>query len=372
LRKLLVINPFGIGDVLFTTPAIRNIKLAFPESFIGYWCNERVQGLLAHNSDISKIFALSRGDIKKIYQRSKIKGLNRSLQLFLQLKKEKFEVALDYSLDHRYSLVAKLAGIKKRIGFNYRNRGRFLTQSIPLESYSEKHMIEYYLELLQFISVVPEPRVMTVGLSEKNKRSIDGMLSKHGISSGETLVGIVPGAGESWGKDALRKHWPASSFAALIDEIIEKLGIKVLLLGNAAERPIADQVRVLLRHNAAVADLVGKTSLEELSAVIKRLKILVTNDGGPLHMAVALGVSTVSLFGPVDSKVYGPYPHDIQKHIVLKNTLECSPCYKNFRLKPCINEYACLKEIEPQAVFRALISLMKKEGRNTDHENTNT
>jgi ADP-heptose:LPS heptosyltransferase len=97
-------------------------------------------------------------------------------------------------------------------------------------------------------------------------------------------------------------------------------------------------------------DLTGKLDLVELAAVMRGLKLLVCNDGGPLHMAVALGVNTVSVFGPVDEKVYGPYPED-KKHAVIKKDMLCRPCYKNFRFPGCSNDRRCLKGITVEEVY---------------------
>ena len=146
--KFLIINPFGIGDVLFTTPVIKALKQQYPDAFIGYWSNYRVKPILESNPQINRVFALSRGDLKKIYQESFFKGLWGSVKLVWQIKKEHFDICLDFSLDHRYSLLAKIIGIQQRIGFNYKGRGRFLTKSIDLTGYQEKHVVEYYLELL--------------------------------------------------------------------------------------------------------------------------------------------------------------------------------------------------------------------------------
>ena len=169
MNRVLIINPFGIGDVLFTTPVVKAIKEAHPDSFIGYWCNRRVEDILKNNKNINKIFALSRGDIKKTYSKSKLEGIFKTIGLLNMLKKEKFEVAFDFSLDHRYGLIAKMAGIKQRIGFNYKNRGRFLTDKIELEGYSKKHVVEYYLELLRFTDITTKIKNLYLYVSDNDK-----------------------------------------------------------------------------------------------------------------------------------------------------------------------------------------------------------
>lgn len=113
MKKFLLINPFGIGDVLFTTPVIRAIRDSYPDGSIGYWCNERVKDILKDNKNIDFVFALSRGDIKRMYRQSRLKGIYRFFSLLRSIKKHRFDIAVDFSLDHRYSLLAKILGIKK-------------------------------------------------------------------------------------------------------------------------------------------------------------------------------------------------------------------------------------------------------------------
>ena len=357
MKRFLIVNPFGIGDVLFTTPVIRAIKDSEQDTIIGYWCNERVKEILENNPNIYKIFALSRGDIKKVYHKSKWQGIHKSLNLLYKIRKERFDTLLDFSLDHRYSLIAKIAGVKRRIGFNYKNRGRFLTDKIDLDGYSGKHVVEYYLDLLKPIGIKPKSYNLELVIAESSKIKSRGILAEHGINDKDLIIGIAPGAGASWGEDASLKHWPAIRFGQLADRISNDFGAKVIILGDESEKPIADII-INSMHNKPV-DLVGMTSLEELSAVINNLHILISNDGGPLHIAVALGKKTISFFGPVDPKVYGPYPPDEKRHIVLRKNLGCNPCYSKFRLSPCQKNKECLEKIDVEEALEAVKKLLK-------------
>lgn len=350
MKKFLIINPFGIGDVLFTTPVIKAIKEADSENSVSFWCNERVREVLANNPNIDKIFALSRGDLKKIYQESTFEGAGRFFSLLQQIKKERFDVVLDFSLDHRYSLISMILGIKKRIGCNYKKRGRFLTDKIDLDGYSKKHIIEYYLGLLKFVDIQAKGKNLELFVSEHPLARIRNILRYEGVKENDLVIGIAPGAGGSWGEDAKLKHWQPLKFAELADDLIEKIGAKIVLLGDSSEKEISDIITAAMKRKPI--DLIGKTSLSELIAAIKSLKLLITNDGGPLHMAAALGVKTVSIFGPVDEKVYGPYPPS-ENHMVIKKDLPCRPCYKNFRMPYCERERECIKSISVEEVYQA-------------------
>jgi len=354
MSKFLIINPFGIGDVLFTTPVIRAIKAADPSHRVSYWCNGRVGELFARDPDVDHVFGFSRGDLKRASERSFFTAAWRLFLLLVRLRREKFDVSLDFSLDHRYSLVAAVLGIKKRIGFDYKGRGKFLTGRIEMTSYHDSHMVEYYLSLLNLAGITPSESRLSLHLDEVDKARGRHLLTRSGADLSRPLVGIAGGAGASWGRDAGLKHWPTVKFAQLADRICEELGARIVLLGDEGEKPIAEVITGMMKNRPV--DLVGKTSLADLMAVIGCLNLLVTNDGGPLHIAVALGVKTVSIFGPVDEKVYGPYP--AAGHAVVHSHMECRPCYRNFKMPACERDRACIKSISTQEVFEAVRRLL--------------
>jgi len=353
-KRFLIVNPFGIGDVLFTTPVIRALKEAYPDCFIGYWCNRRVRSLLEANPKINKLFDLNRGDLKKLYQKSFFTGLWESLKLGWAIKKGKFNICFDFSLDYRYSLFAKIIGIRRRIGFNYKGRGRFLTDRIELNGYSDKHVVEYYLDLLRFFNIEAQDKSLELLFSDVTVAKANNILTAKGIEKSDFVIGIAPGGGGSWGKEARYKHWPALKFAQLADKLAEQFKAKIVILGDETEQPIADVIINAMLHRPI--DLTGRIRLEILPAVIKNFNLLVSNDGGPMHMACALGVKTVSVFGPVNELVYGPYP-DKRRHPVLKWDMECRPCYKNFRLAVCDKDRECLKSVTVDDVFTAAKAL---------------
>jgi len=342
---------------LFTTPVIRALRQQYPDSFIGYWSNLRVKPILESNLEINKVFALSRGDLKKIYQESFFKGLFSAFKLIWEIKKGHFDICLDFSLDHRYSLLAKIIGIRQRIGFNYKGRGRFLTKRIDLIGYHKKHVVEYYLELLKFLNITAQDKSLYLAVMPESGLKAKNILVAAGIEEIDCVIGIAPGAGGSWGKDAAYKHWPALKFAQAADRLAVELKAKIVILGDDSEREIAEVMAHTMRNKPI--DLTGKTSLGILPAVIKNCNLLITNDGGPMHMAAALGVRSVSVFGPVSELAYGPYPSS-REHVVLKWDMDCRPCYKNFKLPVCDKDKECLRQVSVEAVFEAAKRLLEK------------
>ncbi|MCM8758105.1 MAG: lipopolysaccharide heptosyltransferase II [Candidatus Omnitrophica bacterium] len=354
MKKILLINPFGIGDVLFTTPVVRAIKETYPDCFLGYWCNERVEPILKNNPFIDKIFTFTRGDLKKIFKKSKFEGIKKTVVLFFGIKKQRFDIAVDFSLDHRYSLTCKFAGIKRRIGFNYKSRGRFLTDKINIEGYEDKHVVEYYLDILKFLNIDrPKELKLDLFLNKDIKEWSESFIRDLKIN--RPLIGIAPLGGESWGAQAYLKHWPISNYIELIKKLINEYNTKIILFGDENEKVIVDNLEKLLCDK--VINLAGRLFLPEYAGILSKLDILITNDSGNIHIAGALGIKTVSIFGPVDERVYGPYPLD-ERHIVIKKKLACQPCYKKFKIYDCKYELSCLKRINPQEVFEAVKRLL--------------
>lgn len=347
--KILFVNPFGIGDVLFTTPLVKSLKKK--GNSIYYWCNERVVDILKYNRAIGAIFPLSRGDLKKVFKMSTRQAVKRAIDLIKKIKKERFDIVLDFSLDYRYSLILKILGVKKILGFDYKGRGRFLTDKIKIEGFDARHMVDYYSMLLKFIDKklkVDDKMELFVG--EDEKVWADGLLRRSGIDDNDILIGIAPGGGASWGKSAFRKHWPREKFAYIADELISADGYKVILFGSEKEKDICNFIAD--RMKKSLINLCNKTSLGQFAAVLQRCKLLITNDGGPLHMASTLNIKTVSLFGPVSERIYGPYPPS-KDHIVITGDVKCRPCYKNFRYPLC-HDRICLDSIEPSRVIGAV------------------
>lgn len=347
--KILFVNPFGIGDVLFTTSLFKPLKER--GNSIYYWCNERVPGILRHNKAVEAIFSFSRGDLKRIFKKSPGEAIKGTIGLIKKIKNERFDMALDFSLDYRYGLLLRVLGVKRVAGFDYKGRGRFLTDKIKIDSFKGKHIIKQYEALLKFInrSMVVHSK-MELFMGDDEKEWANEILSRNGISANDVLIGIVPGGGASWGKSAFRKHWPKEKFTRIIEKLMTLDKYKIILLGDEKETELCDFISDRAGNN--IVNLCGKTTLGQLAAVLERCKLLVTNDGGPLHMASALGLKTVSIFGPGDEAVYGPYPSS-SDHIVITSNVDCRPCYKNFRYQLC-QVRKCLDDIEPSTVLKAI------------------
>ncbi|MBC8498922.1 MAG: glycosyltransferase family 9 protein, partial [Candidatus Atribacteria bacterium] len=300
---------------------------------------------------INKIIFFSRGDFKDLSRQSKARAIKLLLKTWGEILHYKFDLCIDLSLEHRYSLFLKLLGLRQRIGFNYKNRGRFLTQKINLDGYESKHVVEYHLELLEFLGIKPRFRNLELFLKQEEKAWAVRLLEKNGVLKDDLIIGIIPGGGASWGVQSYLKHWPGERYAQVADRLVQKFGAKIIVFADSSERDIAEDVIKKMQQPAI--NMIAGTDLRQFMALIDQCNLIITNDGGPLHIAVALGNTSksVSIFGPVDERVYGPYPPNAN-NIVLKKDFECRPCYQHFRVPECRYQRRCLMAITAEQVLQ--------------------
>ena len=246
-----------------------------------------------------------------------------------------------------------LLGIKARIGFNYKNRSPFLNTKIEINGFEGRHVIEHYLSLLDMLGLKVFDQELEVFPTEEDQNWAKDILVQNSIQSDELLVGFIPGGGASWGPDARYRRWAPEKHAKLADKIIEKYSVKVILLGDSYEQDIGQ--RVIEGMKKPVLSLIGKTTVGQYLALLSQCHLVIMNDGGPLHMAVAAGTKTVSLIGPVDEHVYGPYP--VNGHQVVTASIACRPCYRQFRRADC-EHIGCLAQIKVDDVFEKAENLL--------------
>ncbi len=353
LRRILIINVFGIGDVLFTTPMIRNLKIHFPQAYIGYLCNRRTAELLNGHPLIDEVLVYEGNGLGDICRRSRWQSNKKILAWIWKVRNKRFDVVLDLSLSGFMGFATWMAGIKYRIGFNYKKRGFFLTTKVNLEGYEDKHVMDYYLGLLEEVGLPIRQREMELFIKDEDHRWAEGFLNQSHMPMSKPIIGVVPGGGESWGKDAFYKRWPIEYFAKLADKFVEKFAAGIILMGGKNDEELCRHAAGLMRQRSLSA--CGKTSITQFAALARRCSLVVTNDGGPLHVAVAAGTKTVSIFGPVDERVYGPYSS--HNHRVVKTDIACRPCYRRFRRASC-DHISCLRRITVEDVMRKVEEIL--------------
>lgn len=357
MKRVLVANIFGIGDVLFTTPLLASLKKEVEGVSIDYICNARTKAVLESNPDVDSIFVYEKDDLADLWQRSKKSFFSALSGLFGGIRGSRYDAVFDFTLSRKFGLAFALAGIPKRIGLDYKNRGVFLTHKRKLEGFEGKHVVEYYLDLLDDAGVRPAVRETQIVLDESSQNWAEEYLRNRGINK-DRVVAVIPGGGASWGPDASRKRWRPDGFARVADALTER-SVQVMVLGDGAEEDLCCEVRDNMAKKPALVE--NGLALKEYIALLSMCGLVVCNDGGPLHIAVALGARTVSVFGPVDEKVYGPYPPNDRNRVVSGDEEDCRPCYSRFRLPECDRDIRCLSGISPGVVIENCLELLEKD-----------
>ncbi len=355
MKCVLIVNPFGIGDVLFSTALVESLGRQVEGCHIGFLCNRRAEDLLKNNPLIDWVFVFEKDEYRELWKKSKVKCVKKFLSLLMDIRAKRFDTVIDLSLNRRFGFIAWLIGIPRRMGLNYKNRGIFLTDKINITGYNEKHIVEYYLSLLGLIELKPAANYLMLYISDEDRKWAKDFLAANGVKEGDMVIGIVPGGGASWGKDAAVKHWDKGKFSEVADLLAEKHSARILILGSEAERDICGSVKKKMK--SAVINACGRTAILQFAALAGMCDLIIANDGGPLHIAVAMGAKTVGVFGPVDEKIYGQYPSG-DKHRVVTGKAECRPCYKNFKLREC-DIRKCLDTVTAQEVFNAAEAALK-------------
>jgi len=350
-RRMLIVNPFGIGDVLFSTPLIRAVRRAFPQAYLAYLCNRRTEEILRRNPHLNDVFIYERDELVALWKQRTWSAVRAVVSLLRAIKRRRFDLAIDLSLGERYSFLLKCLGVRRRIGFDYRRRGRFLTHRLTIDGYRDRHVVEHYVQLLRSIGITLRDRHLELPVSEAGRRAAQERLRQLGLNPGHPTVGLIPAGGVSWGLQAHFRRWPQEGFVAVGSSLSARYGAQILIFGESADEAVCTHIAEGI--GSAAVNLVGKTTLGEFVDCLQSCDVVVSNDGGPVHIAASQDVPTVSIFGPVDPDVYGPYPLSEEHRVVFRSDLPCRPCYHRFKLPPCPYERACLHELAADDVLSA-------------------
>jgi heptosyltransferase-2 len=320
-QKILIRGVNWIGDAVITIPAVRSIRRAFPDAHISLLVKPWVSEIFRENPDIDEII---------LYDDS-FKRYTGRLKLAKKLREKAFDKAILLQNAFDAALIAWLSGIPERIGYKRDGRGFLLTKAVPVEKdILEQHQVYYYLNLLKSAGIEPADAQPYLYLTDNERQSARKTLSSYFSADRGPLIGINPGA--TFGS---AKRWPPEQFAELIIKVINELNGRVVIFGSPSEIEIADDIiteinRLKIRMKiekigSRILVMAGKTNLRELAALISECDVFVTNDSGPMHMASALLVPIVAIFGSTDKTATGPFG---EGHRIIAKDLPCAPCMK--------------------------------------------
>jgi heptosyltransferase-2 len=237
-----------------------------------------------------------------------------------------------------------LGRVPQRVGYATDGRSWMLTQRVK-PSAEKRHQIHYYLDLARAVSAAADHPSIEIEANADEKSQARKLLASAGIAPDRRFLVLNPGA--AYGS---AKRWGEDRFAEAGDALASELGIDVAIIGSEKERSIAERIHGLMRSRVAVLN--GKTSLETLIGVISESSLVLTNDSGPMHIAAALGVPTVAVFGPTDDVATGPYGRRTR---IVREPVDCSPCM----LRDCPIDHRCMTRVSAEAVAIAARELLK-------------
>jgi len=340
-KKILIVSVNWIGDVLFTTPFIRAVREANPDSHIACLIHPRCVEMLDANPKVDELI---------LYDEE---GVHRSIAgkmlLVSELKNKAFDAAFILHRSFTKVLITYLAGIKERIGYATKHRSWLLTLAAE-EPPADTHKVEYFLGLARSAGIVSRGAPSyEFYVEDRDRKFASDMLRGHGVQEGDRIAVLCPGG--NWDP----KRWPKENFASLGDMLAGKLGLKIVISGAAKDAGLANSIAKIMRTKPVIT--CGATSFFSLGALFERAVLVIANDTGPMHLAVAVGAPTIALFGPTSPGITGPYGEG--NYRVISKHESCDiPCY-DFSCK----DNRCMRAITVEEVFREAEDVLKIENR---------
>ena len=323
--------------MVLLTPALRALKRTYSESHLTLLLRPRVADLMQTHPYVDTCLV-----------DNKTEGRYRSVKnLVRQLRDKVFDIAVVlHPTSFRNALLPFLARVPIRVGTNVSGRGMLLTGSCKDDT--GVHEVHRYLRVLKLLNIDTPLSSLEFWHTDADREFVERLLRAEGILPDDRIVAL--NLGTTW----TTKRWDVANFANLIQQITHLLPeIKIVLVGSSEEEELARSLPASL----SVINLVGKTEILQLGALLERCEVCVTCDSGPMHIAAAVGTPTVALFGPTS-----PVRHQPQGtgHTVIEKPVSCRPCYKQI----CHRQdtpYLCMKEIDTAEVVKALeIKLRQK------------
>lgn len=343
--RVLVVQTSFLGDTVLTLPLLSEIKRRFPNSNLSLLCTPLGQELLSDHPALDEIIV----DDKKKRDRGWI-GLWRKAKL---LRRKGFTMALCPHKSFRSGLLLFLARIPFRVGFA-QSRSSFLFH-VRVNRDAEQHDVERTLSILEGLGIRTEAceRVLDLPIRAGTREKVIHEFQSLGLDTSRMLVGLHPGS--VWAT----KRWSAAGFAQLIRMLKERYPCEILLFGGPDDAAVIDEVQKLCGGSGV--SLVDRIALHELPAALGLCSVLITNDSGPMHIAVAEDVPVVAIFCAT-TPALGFYPYS-SKAVVLDKDLPCRPCSAHGGRRCPLGTEDCIRLIRPEHVYRAVTQLLDGANR---------
>ncbi len=331
VNRILVIKFGGIGDILLSTPVLPNLKNYFPESTINFLTLRHSRDILIDNPYLSRAFTYDPSE-------------DKSWCLIKNIRSQKYDLVIDLFGNPRTALITFLSGARYRFGFDF--RGRNYAYNIKVKGRGGiVHNVEFNLDSLRALDIPIVSRELYLPINIVHKEFADNFIRVNNIDS-KKIIGISKTGG--WES----KRYKADDYIELINLLNEVYDVNFILFwGNKKERSDCDYIRDRIKKNNVF--VIPDSPIRYLGAIIKHCDIVIGNDSGPLHIAVAMGVPTLGIYGPTNPKLQGPYG---EKNLwIVKEDLDCLYC----NLLECPIGNICMTELSKEKIIAAVQKLLE-------------
>jgi heptosyltransferase II len=325
--KILIRATNWVGDAIMALPALRVVRSRFPDA---------------------RITVLARPYVAAIYKNQQVCDnmmfVDEKRDVIAEIREQKFDKALLLQNAFAAAYFVWRAAVPERIGYARDGRSLLLTKALPVPKLGEipAHEQYYYLELLRragWLDILPNETCIKLEVPPENRQRAAEFLLSSGAKPDTFRIAI--GAGASYGS---AKCWPPDRFAELANRLRAQSGAEVILFGTAGEAAVSSAIVAGMRQPPI--DLTGKTAIEDLPALLSQCHLFIGNDSGAMHVAAAVGLPVVAVFGPTDP--FGTAPVTPRCSIV-QDKPYCSPCF----LRRCPTDHRCMTRVTPDAVEAA-------------------
>jgi heptosyltransferase I len=367
-ERILMIKLSAVGDVVQSFPLLNKLRRRYPAAQLDWLVTPAIAELLRHNPAISNVIEFDREEWSAPWR---LAPFVSSARLAAQLKRTGYDLVIDLQGQLRSAIFARLTSAPVRIGFD-RPRAQSWENSerkFPADArkhawqgaregswlaYTNRiavpnidvHAVDRYLSVGAMLGLDDGAADFSFPIPQEASGRIDALIDYYDIAQKKLAV-MAPGT--VWET----KEWRSDGFAEVARHLLQK-GFAVTLVGSDRERDVCERVAALA---PGAINLAGETTISELAALIGRAAICVTNDSGPMHIAVALGRPVVSIFGPTDPIWAGPYHRN---DAVLRADLPCSPCYLR-QLSKCMHGHDCMRQVSAATVIERVEGIVARQ-----------
>jgi lipopolysaccharide heptosyltransferase II len=345
-ERILLIRPDHLGDILLTTPAIHFLRAALPNAEIHVLVGGWSAAVIENNADIDLALTLPFPGFSRTLSDHVISPYWLAVQTAQRLRKVGYSMVIILRPDHWWgALVAYLAGIPRRIGYDLPETTPFLTTRTVLRHEHAVLQNARVIALALKRDLPPQAELqLQFNVQQPDRDWVAGFLGECGVPSGQDLIIIHPGSG------AAAKLWNSADWAFVADTLAEQYNAMIILTGSDSELPLVQSVAAKMRQEAI--SLAGETHIGTLAAVYERALLVLGPDNGPIHLACAVHTPTVALFGPADPVEFMPWG-DPDRHVVITSDIACRACrILDWRGDPP-QYHPCVREIPARAVLEA-------------------